>query len=667
MYNKAKNIIKKFQDLTTLGVANLAGSLISGVFWLVLAPLLGTANYGEVSYFIAICGIASTVSFLGAGNSIVVYSAKGVNIQRPLFFVVTISGLITSIILFFTFYKIGVSLYIIGYVIFGLATAELLGLKLYRSYSLYLIIQKILFVCFAISFYYIIGPQGVILGFALSFFPFSYRLYKELRGKKIDFSVVKPRLGFMINSYVLDLSRSFSGSTDKLIIYPLLGFSLLGNYQLGVQFLSLLSLLPNIVYQYILPHDASGNPNKKLKKVTVVVSIGISIIAIVFTPFVLPHLFPKFTQAITVIQITSVGVIPITINLMYISKFLGAEKNRIVLIGSGIYLLTQIPAIFILGKVYGLNGAAAALVLATSAESVFLSIMNHFTKINSFPDNSSHETNLEQSKISSENSQIITTDINFSQIQSSFEPIKKKFRLDNPIILITIIATIGLSLRLYYFPWKIPVTLDALSFFWYAIDTSILGHLPSSNSTHNGWPILLAFFFKIMHSSNFMDYMILQRLISIVISVITIIPVYLLCIKFVDKQYALLGALIFAFEPHIIQNSLLGISDPLYILLTSVALVLFLRPDKKSTYISFAIVALSSIVRIEGFAVFFAFSFLFFVRNRNKKSIIKYAIAAGIFFLILLPIAFLRIQSTGSDQLTSRIAGDIVESINYTK
>ena len=85
MYNKIKNTFKKFQDLTTLGAANLAGSLISGVFWLFLAPLLGTTNYGEVSYFIAICGIASTVSFLGAGNAIVVYSAKGVKIQHHFF------------------------------------------------------------------------------------------------------------------------------------------------------------------------------------------------------------------------------------------------------------------------------------------------------------------------------------------------------------------------------------------------------------------------------------------------------------------------------------------------------------------------------------------------------------------------------------------------------
>src|SRR3989304_6244168 len=99
----------------------------------------------------------------------------------------------------------------------------------------------------------------------------------------------------MMNSYVLDLSRTFSGQTDKLIVAPMLGFALLGNYQLGIQFFSLLILLPSIVFQYILPHDASGNPNRKLKKITILVSIFLAILGISLSPIVLPVLFPKFT------------------------------------------------------------------------------------------------------------------------------------------------------------------------------------------------------------------------------------------------------------------------------------------------------------------------------------------------------------------------------------
>ena len=171
--------------------------------------------------------------------------------------------------------------------------------------------------------------------------------------------------------------------------------------------MSLLGLLPSIVYQYILPHDASGNPNKKLKKITVTISFAITILAILLGPFVIPHLFPKFTQTVTVIQIMSIGVIPMTVNLMYISKFLGTEKSRIVLIGSGIYLLTQIPAIVILGKTYGINGAAAAMVLATSAEAVFLFLVNYFSKSNSHPNNFD-EINQNKSKEEVESSDTIS-------------------------------------------------------------------------------------------------------------------------------------------------------------------------------------------------------------------------------------------------------------------
>ena len=376
--DKIKSVVSRFKDLTTIGFANVVSSAISGIFWFYIAALLGTEHYGEVSYFIAICNIASIISFLGAGNTIIVYTAKGEKIQSPIFFITIISGLITSIVLFFIFYNLGVSLYVLGSVVFGLAAAEILGRKLYKNYSKYLITQRILFVGFALAFYYLMGPHGVILGYAVSFFPYSFRLYKGFKESKIDMSVIKSHFGFMMNSYVLDLSRAFSGQTDKLIVAPMLGFALLGNYQLGIQFFSLLILLPSIVFQYILPHDASGNPNRKLKKITILVSIFLAILGISFSPIVLPVLFPKFTEAVEVIQIISFAIIPSSINLMYISKFLGKEKSKVVLAGSGIYLLVQILGILILGQLFGVNGVAAAFVLATASESIFLISIDRF-------------------------------------------------------------------------------------------------------------------------------------------------------------------------------------------------------------------------------------------------------------------------------------------------
>ena len=141
-----KEFFKKFKDLGIVGIGNITASLISGIFWFYFASLLGAEQYGEVSYYISIAVIASTLSFLGLGNAVIVYTAKGEKIQPPIFLVGIISSIITLVAVFLIFSQIGMSLYIVGYVIFSLATSEILGKKQYKNYSSYLIIQKNLMV-----------------------------------------------------------------------------------------------------------------------------------------------------------------------------------------------------------------------------------------------------------------------------------------------------------------------------------------------------------------------------------------------------------------------------------------------------------------------------------------------------------------------------------------
>ena len=108
-------------------MGNVTASSISGVFWFYFASLLGTEQYGEVSYYIAIAGIASTISFFGLGNAVIVYTAKGEKIQPPAFVIGLVASTISLIAVFLIFSQIGVSLYVLGYVIFSLATSEILG------------------------------------------------------------------------------------------------------------------------------------------------------------------------------------------------------------------------------------------------------------------------------------------------------------------------------------------------------------------------------------------------------------------------------------------------------------------------------------------------------------------------------------------------------------
>ena len=236
-------------------------------------------------------------------------------------------------------------------------------------------------VILSITLYHIIGLEGVLFGVGLAFFVYLLRIYKGFKETKIDFSLIKPRAGFLVNSYALQLVSAFNGSLDKLIIAPLVGFALLGNYQLGIQFISIMHILPAIVYKYVLPQDASGKSNKILKQVTVLSSVGIAILGIVLAPILIPLLFPKFNEAVTIIQIMSISLIPTTMNLMYTSKFLGNEKIKFILVGSGVYLTILISSIVSLGIYFGINGMAVAMVLSASAETIFYYFVNRIKEI----------------------------------------------------------------------------------------------------------------------------------------------------------------------------------------------------------------------------------------------------------------------------------------------
>ncbi len=375
MFDKIKNI-SGLRGVSIIGSSDIASSIIGAVFWLYLASLLGAESYGQLSYFLSIASIASTVSILGTDNVISVYIAKKIKLESTIFLIPIVTGSIASIILYFAFSDLGVTVYILGAVIFGLASSEILAKGLFKAYSKYLLLTKILMVILSIGLYHIIGLEGVLLGIGLAFFVYLVRIYKGFRETKIDFSLIKPKAGFLVNSYALQLISAFNGSLDKLIIAPLVGFALLGNYHLGLQFLSILHILPGIVYKYVLPQDASGKPNKKLKQLTIISSIGIAILGIVLGPIVIPLFLPQYTEAIAIIQIMSVSVIPSTINLMYTSKLLGNEKTKYLLIGSGIYLIILILGIIILGLTYGINGMAVAIIISTSAETCFYYFIN---------------------------------------------------------------------------------------------------------------------------------------------------------------------------------------------------------------------------------------------------------------------------------------------------
>ena len=382
-WNKIKNGIIQLKDISILSSASIITNFIGGLFWIYMASLMGPEEYGQISYFISIALIVASISLFGAGNSLIVFVAKGEKIQS-LFFIITITtSIVGSIILFLMFENFGMSIYAIGFVIFTLVISDLLGKKLYINYSKYLILQRIIMVSIAIPFYFIFGTDGVLIGIALSFLPFIFIIYKDFR-QPINISFMKSKFKNLLNVYLMDIITLSRGSLDKLIIVPLIGFSLLGNYQLGLQFIVILNIIPMAIYQYLLSHHSSDLPTTKLKILAVSISGLLAIVGALLAPFVVPMLFLEFTESIQIVQILSFSLIPGTITMMYISKFLGAEKPMYLVVGSIIFLTVQMIGIFGLKDTYGIYGVSFAMILGYLVEVLFFVLINKFVykKIN---------------------------------------------------------------------------------------------------------------------------------------------------------------------------------------------------------------------------------------------------------------------------------------------
>ena len=373
--------IDSIKNISKIGTANILGSVISGLFWLYLAALLGAENYGELSYYISISGIATTIALIGGSNSITVLVAKKVKIESTIYFTSIISSIIAAVVLYFSFSNIGISIYVIGAVLYNLSVSELLGRKFYTKYSIYFILQKILFVIFALGLYYAIGPVGVLIGIGLSFLPFFHRIYHGLKYTPLNFCLLKTKSKFLINNFLLDLSYILEKQVDKFIIGSMFGFVILGNYYFAIQIFNLLSIIPEIIRKYILPEDSSGKNTVKIKIITILFSVVLALIGIVIIPKIIPTFLPEYTTSLELIPIISISIIPATIGGLLSSHFLAHEKNMFLIITSIVSFGILIIGAFSLGVIFGVVGLAYSLVIANISRALMLLFFIRITNL----------------------------------------------------------------------------------------------------------------------------------------------------------------------------------------------------------------------------------------------------------------------------------------------
>ena len=222
-------------------------------------------------------------------------------------------------------------------------------------------------------------------------------------------------------------------------------------------------------------------------------------------------------------------------------------------------------------------------------------------------------------------------------------------------IFLAILVIITICVRLYFLPSEIPFKTDAIGYFSFAFEISKTQEFPTGIlATNDGWSLFLSPIFTMIGQSDMMNLINAQRITSILLSSLTIIPVFFLCKKIVSSKYALIGAGLFGFSHKLIENSLLGITEPLYIFLITFVLLFSLSKNSNHYFISFIFLGLAAIVRYESLFFIIPLSIIFFLRfKKQKTSFLKFPFLILIFILVLLPISSLRLESNDVDGFTS--------------
>lgn len=353
-----------------------AGTVISsglgGLAWFIFATLLQVASYGEIAFLISVGALSGTVITFGGNTSLTATLARNDNRLRPAVHLVVILILgPANLLLYYFGDSIFLNLFATGLALALVSEGIILGSRNYRNYALFLILQKASGIALAIGMNFIVGPQGILLGYAIGSFAFSFPFFISLRRFGVSFTSLKENIVFMTHSYSTEISRMVTMFSDKIIIGPIFGYIILGYYQLASQILLLIGMFSLILYTYSLPEESSRKETVwKLKKV-VLVSAAIVAVYVVSAPAVVPFIFPNFQESVLPSQIMATGLVPLAINYNLTSAFIARNKSKHVFMASAIYISSQISLFYILGVMLGLSGLALALPLSLAAQAAY--------------------------------------------------------------------------------------------------------------------------------------------------------------------------------------------------------------------------------------------------------------------------------------------------------
>ena len=233
----------------------------------------------------------------------------------------------------------------------------------------------------------------------------------------------------------------------------------------------------------------------------------------------------------------------------------------------------------------------------------------------------------------------------------------------NIIIYLICLALISLCFKLFLVDFSIPVNSDNLAYVLNGIAHSN-GDFDHPSARSIGWSLFLSPFFSLMNSNDILDYSNIAKIISIGISTATIFLIYKVGRKFFDERYSLVAACLFAFLPQLNYNSVMALSEPLFIFSAITSFYFLLNSKSKFVIIALIFAAFSYWIRLNGIILFLIVSITYILTFKKSRIFLKnYGLGLVVFLIIISPMLLQKYEQFGDPFYSSY--QDTMFSKNY--
>ena len=240
---------------------------------------------------------------------------------------------------------------------------------------------------------------------------------------------------------------------------------------------------------------------------------------------------------------------------------------------------------------------------------------------------------------------------------------KLQLSRSNVALYLILIVIISLGLKLYLVDFSLPVNSDSLAYVLNGIAHSN-GDFDHSPSRSMGWSLFLSPFFSLMNSNDFLDYSNVAKIISIGVSTATIFLIYKVGRKFFDERYSLVAACLFAYLPYLNYNSVMALSEPLFIFSILMSFYFLLNDKSKFIILALAFAGFSYWIRLNGIILFLIVSITYILTFKKSRVFLKnYGLGLVVFLIIISPMLLQKYEQFGDPFYSSY--QDTMFSKNY--